>query len=683
MSDTFENILVKDDKIGCLTNKVKYQVLKGGQNITAQPFKAISATTSAHVYNVTVPSLETIISREVLWSSEITLCITSSATNATNNTAQKPYDMFLINYGVTDALSAFPLHSLVTNMTCTVNNNTVSMNVQDTLPILLRLIEQDELSEYESGTPTCLDYLANYRDGVEPMAYQLDVIGTGMARTLQIFQPNAAEADGVTTPGAGYTNGTKNRSWMSYPNNSLAYDMSRPSASNKKKPRGTWKLLQLYALDNTGAQRPPKVTDLTVYARFKVVEPLLLSPFVFGNPGGKQGFYGIQTMNFQMNMSANASRAWRSVPYLVTAATGTAKDQWFVKTATVSAFNDSKLLFTFMTPHASDMLEPRNVVPYYEMPIYRTSNFSDLAPYLPSGTTNSSFGQPDATGNFIQASGTSQVTLTSSNIQLNCVPDKLIICVRRQIANLTCCDTDSYLTINNISVQWNNQAGILSTFSPEQLYRASVLSGLHNMTWDEFSGTTVCNFPNTATNNVRAPYSGLGSTGLVNTSGAGVGIKLIPTTGSILVLDFATVLQLTEEYYAPGSLGSFNLQLNIGVYNNTGVTWPGSQYELIVMPMNTGVFVNEKGTSSTFIALLTKEDVLQASAQEPYTKFEVKRMVGGGFLDALKSSMGWLSSKLPFIKQGLGAIEHPLAQTGHNVLHALGYGKGRLADRLM
>ena len=158
MSDTFEKILVKDDKIGCLTNKVKYQVLKGGQNITAQPFKAISATTSAHVYNVTVPSLETIISREVLWSSEITLCITSSATNATNNTAAKPDDMFLINYGVTDALSAFPLHSLVTNMTCTVNNNTVSMNVQDTLPILLRLIEQEELSEYESGTPTCLDY---------------------------------------------------------------------------------------------------------------------------------------------------------------------------------------------------------------------------------------------------------------------------------------------------------------------------------------------------------------------------------------------------------------------------------------------------------------------------------------------------------------------------------------------
>jgi hypothetical protein len=29
MADTFEKILVKDDKIGCLTNKVKYAVNEG------------------------------------------------------------------------------------------------------------------------------------------------------------------------------------------------------------------------------------------------------------------------------------------------------------------------------------------------------------------------------------------------------------------------------------------------------------------------------------------------------------------------------------------------------------------------------------------------------------------------------------------------------------------------------
>ena len=96
-ADAFEKILVKDDKIACLTSKVKFQVMKGGQNITAQPFKAISQTTSAHVYNITVPSLETIIAREVLWQSTVTLKITG---------ANKPAGQFLVNYGVTDALSA-------------------------------------------------------------------------------------------------------------------------------------------------------------------------------------------------------------------------------------------------------------------------------------------------------------------------------------------------------------------------------------------------------------------------------------------------------------------------------------------------------------------------------------------------------------------------------------------------
>ena len=75
MSETFKNILMKDDRLGCITPKVKFKVFKGGQNVTCQPYKATSETTANHVYNVTVPSLETIISREVLWQSTVTIRI--------------------------------------------------------------------------------------------------------------------------------------------------------------------------------------------------------------------------------------------------------------------------------------------------------------------------------------------------------------------------------------------------------------------------------------------------------------------------------------------------------------------------------------------------------------------------------------------------------------------------------
>ena len=71
-SSDFERILVKDDRIGCITDKIKYGVLKGGQNVTSQTFKAISSSPSAHVFNIAVPSLETIIDREVLWTSDLT-----------------------------------------------------------------------------------------------------------------------------------------------------------------------------------------------------------------------------------------------------------------------------------------------------------------------------------------------------------------------------------------------------------------------------------------------------------------------------------------------------------------------------------------------------------------------------------------------------------------------------------
>ncbi|MFM7989010.1 MAG: major capsid protein V20 domain-containing protein [Candidatus Fonsibacter sp.] len=37
-------------------------------------------------------------------------------------------------------------------------------------------------------------------------------------------------------------------------------------------------------------------------------------------------------------------------------------------------------------------------------------------------------------------------------------------------------------------MNFNNQAGLLSSMTPEQLYKNSVQSGLANMSWDEFFG---------------------------------------------------------------------------------------------------------------------------------------------------------------------------------------------------
>ena len=112
------------------------------------------------------------------------------------------------------------------------------------------------------------------------------------------------------------------------------------------------------------------MADNEVSVRFRATEPLLLSPVPFGTTDGKDGFYGIQTLNFQMNMMSNANRAWRSVRF-----PGRTGDS--VKTAHIESFENSQLTFQFITPHASELLPSRNVVPYYEMPVCRTTGLSE------------------------------------------------------------------------------------------------------------------------------------------------------------------------------------------------------------------------------------------------------------------------------------------------------------------
>ncbi|MFM7982407.1 MAG: major capsid protein V20 domain-containing protein, partial [Candidatus Fonsibacter sp.] len=150
-----------------------------------------------------------------------------------------------------------------------------------------------------------------------------------------------------------------------------------------------------------------------------------------------------------------------------------------------------------------------------------------------------------------------------SSIQLTSIPNTIIVCVRKNMVGLTCADTDSYATIKNISSNFNHQAQLLSSMTPEQLYRNSPQIGLANKSWDEFSGSIIscCGTRDGDSRPIpQSPYNGMGANNHARTGG-NPSVQYVPTTGTILVLNFAEVIQLTEEFYASGSLGSFNLQL--------------------------------------------------------------------------------------------------------------------------
>jgi hypothetical protein len=97
----------------------------------------------------------------------------------------------------------------------------------------------------------------------------------------------------------------------------------------------------------------------------------------------------------------------------------------------------------FLTAHPSLSLSSRNVVPYYELPVYKTVQSKKLEPRtLAVGTTV--FNKPSETSGIM-----------SSNIQLNQVPDKLIICCRRVISRLDCTYADNCLSISNVNINFN------------------------------------------------------------------------------------------------------------------------------------------------------------------------------------------------------------------------------------
>ena len=609
MSQDFVKVLVKDDRLN-VTDTVSYAVHKGGQNMTSAQFNAISQSASSVTFNIQVPSEQTLIDRRVLWRSTVLLKLAVLGTPA--NAGQLP-----INYGVTDSLSAFPLHQLASVMTATINNNSVSVNIRDVLPAILRFNDRRELQRYNGYTPVMPDLTAQYSDAVGAL---LNPLGNwANSADNDLYPRGAFVLEGISVGADGLT--------------ALPSPLVAPQVN---------------------------VNGVTqyIYVKFTVSEPLLLSPFIFCDPkSNNQAFYGVQNMNFVFNIG-DATRVWRSANN--TAVAGSSPlGSTFVSSASVVNFSDSQLLFNFLTPHPSDLLPARNAVPFYELPRFITSNLSSIPGWTPSPTSLN----PSA------------VQIKTSSLQLNQIPDKIILQVRNPLSSSAWGQPDAFLAIQQVSINFNNQSGILASATIQDLYRYSVENG-SNQSWQEFSGIAS-----------------------VQDSATGCG-KKIPMSGSLLILEFGKDIQLTEDYYAPGSLGNFNLQVNLTVANQFPYAITP---EIVLITMNSGLFVNERGTSSTYTGILTKQDVLEASAQQPMYQSSVKRLVGGGFLDSLKSVAGAiLPHALKFGKDQLGKMDSPIAKGLSGVLGSLGYGQSgggasgggasgggasggrmRLADRLM
>jgi hypothetical protein len=454
----------------------------------------------------------------------------------------------VFQYGRTDAFQAFPLASLMTTAQAQINNTSVSVNLQDVLPSLLRLNNSRELYRYNSMTPSLPDQAyAEYKDGVgdnnNPLAgygnasYDIDQVPRGAFPANVVIKRFVGGVFQDNSPIAvGYNN--------------------------------TWEI---------------EVSTI-------VSEPIFLSPFIFGDPEFNcQGLLGINNMTFTFNIDATCKRLWSSAnDYISSISLGTAANgNGFTSASAVGVIqkqpSSPALLFKFLSTQPSDLIESKNVVPYMDFPRYLTSS---------------------ANASPIAAKGGAE--LTSSNLQINQIPDLFIINIRKPMSAQTSADASAFFVINNISINLNNQSGLLSSASAYDLWRMSVKNG-STQSWAEFSGVAV------------------------KTQTSGVPLNTF-TTGSLLIINPAYDLSLPD-YISCGSLGNYNFQFQVGVTNQFSASITP---EVVVTCVNSGILTTQQGVSAIYTGILTKEMVLDAKSKQQASAMrsaEVKRMVGGAMLN--------------------------------------------------
>ena len=348
-------------------------------------------------------------------------------------------------------------------------------------------------------------------------------------------------------------------------------------------PRGAFPCsitLTQYTSAGVFVSNSPISTNATNFFIAQIVttptEPLFLSPYIFSNPEYNMGgMVGINTINLVATLDSTCKRLWRTSTSSYTHSTF-----FGVYNVSSNPFQGStSLLLNFLSTQSTDLIPSRQVVPYCDYPRYLSSNSSS------------------------SVSAGASATLTSQNIQLNQLPDKFIICVRKPMVDMTNTDSDSFFPITAISVNLNNQSGLLSSSSPQNLWKLSVEAG-SSQSYNEWRGVQSVND---------------------NATGVGSSVK---TIGSLLVLSPAMSLSLPA-MLSSGSIGQFQFQIQITCTNPYSVAITP---EIVICCMNSGIMVNASGSSAIYTGILTKEMVVSTATEDEVPALEVPeytRMVGG------------------------------------------------------
>lgn len=444
-----------------------YAVCSGALSATAQPTQSIAATASQMSFNIISPSENVFLDRALEWSATgfLQFVVATVVPPAVGESIVVPGRDF--------SLAQYPLNTLCSTVSMTVNDCTTTITTSDVLPYIMRLADQKMNRQFRKS-PYMLDKYRTYNDsfgtinntiGAYDTATDYDNVGNGAYPFLEFTDP-LGNALGTAAPAFAGAN----------------YDC-----------------LNGVPIGN-GAAGP-----FTIYVKFRSTENIVVPGACFADTHEQDtGFFGITSIQLLMNFQAAGDNGvGRVIRSCVRAGrTIQANSVAFNNTVPAGVWQNAVVNTVILTPALSLPLPNKNSVPYVEYPRYL--------------------------GNVTTLPANSTVQLNSPTITLPSVPDLLLVFARP--VGLSTQEADFVFpiasspqnTVRPLQVTFDNYSNLLSSFSTEELYYISLKNGL-NVDYATFVGRA----RSSAGSYPSADYpGGFQQGGVVNLAGAPLVLKM-------------------------------------------------------------------------------------------------------------------------------------------------------------
>jgi len=439
-----ETFLIDDPRVSKITDKIVIGVKEGVASSSIMTYKYNSNSSSSTMWNINIPSENTLIDRNLIVRSQITVNAKFSHINLTDTV-------------VSAVPTAFPLNQILQSATLKINNSKVSVQSADILNVLTKQYSQQYLSKNMQGTPNYVDkYYAlasdafnnkdkasSYWSNASNAEKDSDTIGRGDATGCTITLYTAAGAkvadvlhDSHTIPAA-TVSGDYIIQFVYNTDESikgLPTSVCNQNESSYVGVKGIELILQYGELKN--------VANIHITGRPNN-NGVALAPAVIADP--------VQLA------AAVAAGATTDLP--LSFSPGMAVGA--VKSSTVLA-DSSTLVFKYILLHASQYakLSKRNIINFDEFVSHPTTHIRT----------------------------TEEFQTISNELSLTQIPDKLYITIRPQpVAQHSKYSNNLAFPIESLNIKFNNVAGLLSDMSMQDLYTMSRRNGCQQ-TWSEFSG---------------------------------------------------------------------------------------------------------------------------------------------------------------------------------------------------